>query len=101
MEAALDGLGSSKPRGTVSQLQAVMQQSTITIIPRLIQDLESDKTNLHVPALRELLNIVVDNQNSKDLTLKYKLIPLMNKFSENIEKNDEFVLSTTIQHVIG
>ncbi|KAA6359670.1 MAG: hypothetical protein EZS28_044803, partial [Streblomastix strix] len=72
-----------------------------TIITHLIQDLESDNINLHVPALRELLNIIVDNHNSKDLTLKYKLMPLLNKFAGKIEKNEEFVLSTTIQHVIG
>ncbi|KAA6320132.1 MAG: hypothetical protein EZS28_054727 [Streblomastix strix] len=62
-----------------------------TIITRLIQDLESDNTNLHVPALRELLNIIVDNRNSKDLTLKYKLMPLLNKFAGKIEKSEEFV----------
>ncbi|KAA6403740.1 MAG: hypothetical protein EZS28_000736 [Streblomastix strix] len=72
-----------------------------TIIPRLIQDLESDTINVYIPALRELLNIVVDNRENKDLPQKYKLMPLLNKFAGNVEKNEEFVLSTTIQHVIG
>ncbi|KAA6361907.1 MAG: hypothetical protein EZS28_042566, partial [Streblomastix strix] len=40
-------------------------------------------------------------RNSKDLTLKYKLMPLLNKFAGKIEKSEEFILSTTIQHVIG
>ncbi|KAA6364606.1 MAG: hypothetical protein EZS28_039867, partial [Streblomastix strix] len=72
-----------------------------TIIPRLIQELESDKINLHIPALKELLNIIIDNHQNKDFILKYNLIPFLNKFSENIEKNEEFVLSTTILHVIA
>ncbi|KAA6379905.1 MAG: hypothetical protein EZS28_024569 [Streblomastix strix] len=72
-----------------------------TIIPRLIQDLESDDTNLHVLALRELLKIILDNPENKELASNYKLMPLLNKFAGNIEKNEEFVLSTTIQHVIG
>ncbi|KAA6384907.1 MAG: hypothetical protein EZS28_019566 [Streblomastix strix] len=72
-----------------------------TIIPRLIQDLESDNNNLHAPALRQLLEIILDNGENKDLTSKYKLMPLLNKFAGNVEKNEEFVLSSTIQHVIG
>ncbi|KAA6374414.1 MAG: hypothetical protein EZS28_030057, partial [Streblomastix strix] len=67
----------------------------------LIQDLESDVTNLHIPAIRQILNIVIDNRESKDLAQKFNLIPLLNKFAGNIEKNEEFVLSTTILHVIG
>ncbi|KAA6377572.1 MAG: hypothetical protein EZS28_026902, partial [Streblomastix strix] len=72
-----------------------------TIIPSLIQDLESDVTNLHIPAIRQILNIVIDNRESKDLAQKFNLIPLLNKFAGNIEKNEQFVLSTTILHVIG
>ncbi|KAA6386311.1 MAG: hypothetical protein EZS28_018161 [Streblomastix strix] len=71
-----------------------------TIIPRLIQDLQSDNTNLHVPALRQLLGIVIDDLESKDLVLKYELKPILNKFAGNVEKNEKFVLSTTILHVI-
>ncbi|KAA6404046.1 MAG: hypothetical protein EZS28_000426 [Streblomastix strix] len=71
------------------------------IIPHLIEDLESDNTTLHAPSLRQLLEIILANRESKDLSLKYKLIPLLNKFAGNIEKNEEFVLSTTILHVIG
>ncbi|KAA6370710.1 MAG: hypothetical protein EZS28_033763, partial [Streblomastix strix] len=73
----------------------------ITIIPRLIQDLESDVTNLHIPALRQFLNIILDDHENKDWTLKYKLMPLLNKFVGNVEKNEEYVLSSTILHVIG
>ncbi|KAA6353270.1 MAG: hypothetical protein EZS28_051203, partial [Streblomastix strix] len=72
-----------------------------TIIPHLIEDLESDNANLHTPSLRQLLEIILDNRESKDLSLKYKLMPLLNKFAGNIEMNEEFVLSTTILHVIG
>ncbi|KAA6402816.1 MAG: hypothetical protein EZS28_001656 [Streblomastix strix] len=72
-----------------------------TIIPRLIQDLESDSINLHTPALRQLLNIIVDYRESKDLAQKYKLMSLLKKFVGNVDKNEEFVLSTTILHVIG
>ncbi|KAA6384175.1 MAG: hypothetical protein EZS28_020298, partial [Streblomastix strix] len=72
-----------------------------TIIPHLIEDIESDNANLHAPSLRQLLEIILDNRESKDLSLKYKLMPLLNKFAGNIEKNEEFVLSTTILHVIG
>ncbi|KAA6375981.1 MAG: hypothetical protein EZS28_028493 [Streblomastix strix] len=45
-----------------------------TIIPRLTQDLESDVTNLHIPALRQLLEIILDNRENKDLASKYKLM---------------------------
>ncbi|KAA6371605.1 MAG: hypothetical protein EZS28_032868 [Streblomastix strix] len=72
-----------------------------TIIPHLIDDIESDNANLHAPSLRQLLEIILDNRESKDLSFKYKLMPLLNKFAGNIEKNEEFVLSTTILHVIG
>ncbi|KAA6356685.1 MAG: hypothetical protein EZS28_047788, partial [Streblomastix strix] len=72
-----------------------------TIIPHLIQDLESDNNNLHIPALRQLLEIILYNGENKDLTSKYKLMSLLNKFVGNVEKNEEFVLSTTILHVIG
>ncbi|KAA6369814.1 MAG: hypothetical protein EZS28_034659 [Streblomastix strix] len=71
------------------------------IIKQLIDDIESDNTNLHAPALRQLLDIIIENRENKDLASKYKLIPLLNKFIGNLEKNEEFVLSTTIQHVIG
>ncbi|KAA6398882.1 MAG: hypothetical protein EZS28_005591 [Streblomastix strix] len=70
-------------------------------IPHLIQDLESDTANAFVPALRQLLEIVLDNHQNKDLALKYKLYPTLNKFAGNIVKNEEYVLSTTILHVIG
>ncbi|KAA6308389.1 MAG: hypothetical protein EZS28_056701, partial [Streblomastix strix] len=63
------------------------------IIKQLIDDIESDNTNLHAPALRQLLDIIVDNRENKDLTSKYKLIPLLNKFIGNVEKNEEFVCS--------
>ncbi|KAA6376057.1 MAG: hypothetical protein EZS28_028417 [Streblomastix strix] len=72
-----------------------------TIIPRLTQDLESDVTNLHIPALRQLLEIILDNRENKDLASKYKFMPLLNKFVGNVEENEEYVLSTTILHVIG
>ncbi|KAA6376108.1 MAG: hypothetical protein EZS28_028364, partial [Streblomastix strix] len=72
-----------------------------TIIPHLFEDLESDNTNIHALVLRQLLDIIIDNRESNDLSLKYKLIPLLNKFAGNIEKSEEFVLSTTILHVIG
>jgi hypothetical protein len=36
-------------------------------------------------------NILILDRNSKDLTLKYKLMPLLNKFAGKIEKNEEFV----------
>ncbi|KAA6392568.1 MAG: hypothetical protein EZS28_011904 [Streblomastix strix] len=72
-----------------------------TIIPRLTQDLESDVTNLHISALRQLLEIILDNRENKDLASKYKLMALLNKFVGNVEKNEEYVLSTTILHVIG
>ncbi|KAA6361121.1 MAG: hypothetical protein EZS28_043352, partial [Streblomastix strix] len=81
--------------------KSVIMTGSDTIIPRLIQDFESDVTNLHVPALRQLLEIIFDNRENKDLTSKYKLMPLLNKFAGNIEKNEEFVLSSTISHVIG
>ncbi|KAA6394652.1 MAG: hypothetical protein EZS28_009819, partial [Streblomastix strix] len=76
-----------------------------TIIPHLIQNLQSDNTNLHIPALRQLLGIVIDGiiqlyLESKDLVLKYELKPILNKFAGNVEKNENFVLSTTILHVI-
>ncbi|KAA6399480.1 MAG: hypothetical protein EZS28_004991 [Streblomastix strix] len=77
-----------------------------TIIPRLIQDLESNNTNLHTPSLRQLLEIMMhgtitffyseiilfylQDHGSKDLSLKYNLMPLLNKFAGNIEKNEEF-----------
>ncbi|KAA6400058.1 MAG: hypothetical protein EZS28_004419 [Streblomastix strix] len=62
-----------------------------TIIPHLTQDLESDVTNLHIPALRQLLEIILDNRENKDLTSKYKLMLFLNKFVGNVEKNEEYV----------
>ncbi|KAA6365111.1 MAG: hypothetical protein EZS28_039362, partial [Streblomastix strix] len=84
-----------------AQSVAMTGSDVSTIIPHLIQDLESDNKNLHAPALRQLLEIILDNLENKDLVLKYKLMPLLNKFAGNVEKNEEFVLSTTISHVIG
>ncbi|KAA6382179.1 MAG: hypothetical protein EZS28_022294 [Streblomastix strix] len=72
-----------------------------TLIPNLIQDLESDNAYAYVPALKQLLNIILDNHENKDLALKFKLYPILNKFAGNIIMNEEFVLSTTILHVIG
>ncbi|KAA6321061.1 MAG: hypothetical protein EZS28_054604, partial [Streblomastix strix] len=63
--------------------------------------IESDNINVHVLALKQLLNIILDNRENKDIALKYKLYPILNKFAGNIVKNEEFVLSTTILHVIG
>ncbi|KAA6391353.1 MAG: hypothetical protein EZS28_013121 [Streblomastix strix] len=84
-----------------AQSVAMTGSDVSTIFPHLILDLESDNKNLHAPALRQLLEIILDNRESKDLVLKYKLMPLLNKFAGNVEKNEEFVLSTTISHVIG
>ncbi|KAA6390824.1 MAG: hypothetical protein EZS28_013649 [Streblomastix strix] len=72
-----------------------------TAIPQLILELQSDNTNAYVPALRQLLEIVLDNHQNKDLALKFNLYPILNKFAGNIVKNEEYVLSTTILHVIG
>ncbi|KAA6380600.1 MAG: hypothetical protein EZS28_023870, partial [Streblomastix strix] len=83
------------------QLFDLIELHYSTIIPRLIQDLESDVTNLHIPALRQLLEIILDIRENKDLTSKYELMRLLNKFVGNVEKNEEYVLSTTILHVIG
>ncbi|KAA6376035.1 MAG: hypothetical protein EZS28_028439 [Streblomastix strix] len=85
----------------IAQSAILTGSDAATIIPRLILDLESDNNNLHAPALRQLLEIMLDNGENKDLTSKYKLMPLLNKFAGNVEKNEEFVLSSTIQHVIG
>ncbi|KAA6400422.1 MAG: hypothetical protein EZS28_004050 [Streblomastix strix] len=83
-----------------AQSIAMACSDVATIIPRLIQDLESDKINLHVPALRQLLEVILDNCENKNFASMFKLIPLLNKFSGNIEKNEEYVLSTAILHLI-
>ncbi|KAA6374656.1 MAG: hypothetical protein EZS28_029817 [Streblomastix strix] len=72
-----------------------------TVIPHLIVDIESDNINVHILALKQLLNIILDNRENKDLALKYNLYPILNKFTGNTVKNEEFVLSTTILHIIG
>ncbi|KAA6391583.1 MAG: hypothetical protein EZS28_012889 [Streblomastix strix] len=72
-----------------------------TVIPHLILDLESDNINIHIPALKQLLKIILDNHQNKNLALKYKLYPILNKFAGSIVMNEEFLLSTTILHVIG
>ncbi|KAA6380400.1 MAG: hypothetical protein EZS28_024072, partial [Streblomastix strix] len=77
---------------TVSDIQ--------TIIKKSIDDLESGNTNLHSSALRRLLDSILDHPGNKELILQNKIIPLMNKFAENIIQNEEFALSTTILHLI-
>ncbi|KAA6381437.1 MAG: hypothetical protein EZS28_023037 [Streblomastix strix] len=72
-----------------------------TIIPELIKDLESGNINLHVPALRRLLDIILDHPGNNELLLQNKIISVMNKFAENIIQNEEYALSTTIVHLIG
>ncbi|KAA6377011.1 MAG: putative DDE transposase [Streblomastix strix] len=80
-----------------AQSVSITGSDAITIIHRLIQDLESDVTNLHIPTLRELLTIILDNHENKDLASKYKLNPLMNKFLGSVEKNEEFTRILTEQ----
>ncbi|KAA6375815.1 MAG: hypothetical protein EZS28_028659 [Streblomastix strix] len=84
-----------------AQSVTVTGSDIATIIPHMIQDLESDNTNLHVPALRRLLDIILDNPGNYELILQNRIIPLMNKFTGNINQNEEFALSTTIVHLIG
>ncbi|KAA6359536.1 MAG: hypothetical protein EZS28_044937, partial [Streblomastix strix] len=86
-------------------ITATFGQETIsdvsTIIPQLVQDLESENSNLHVPALRRLLDIILDHPGNKELILQNKIISVMNKFAEKINQNVEYALSTTILHLIG
>ncbi|KAA6378955.1 MAG: hypothetical protein EZS28_025518 [Streblomastix strix] len=91
---------SFRPDQTANSGVATGSDVTI-IIKQIIDDLESDNSNIYAPALRKLLDIVVDSHESKGLALMHKLIPLLNKFAGNVENNEEFVLSTTILHLIG
>ncbi|KAA6356482.1 MAG: hypothetical protein EZS28_047991, partial [Streblomastix strix] len=43
-----------------TQSAILIGSDAATIISRLIQDLESDNNNLHAPALRQLLEIILD-----------------------------------------
>ncbi|KAA6377648.1 MAG: hypothetical protein EZS28_026825 [Streblomastix strix] len=71
------------------------------IISRLIADLVQDNAHLYVPALKLLLDIVLNHLQSKDLVLPQKIIPLLKKFSGNVDGSEEFVLCATILQVVG
>ncbi|KAA6371989.1 MAG: hypothetical protein EZS28_032483 [Streblomastix strix] len=55
-------------------------------IPRLIAQLEQADTNLYNPALKQILDIVLNEPGSQQLVLQHKLIQ---------------ALSSTILHLIG
>ncbi|KAA6396109.1 MAG: hypothetical protein EZS28_008364 [Streblomastix strix] len=77
------------------------ENDTKRIIALMIENLESENVNLRIHSLRQILDIVLDISSNYELVLKYKLIPLLNKFAVNIDNYEEFVLSTTILHIIS
>ncbi|KAA6385845.1 MAG: hypothetical protein EZS28_018626, partial [Streblomastix strix] len=96
-EMTEDSVRSSKSAAYASETQ----NDSEVILMHLILDLQSENNNLHTPALRRLLDIVVDQPGSNKQVLQYRLIPILNKFSGIINQSEEYVLSTTILHIIG
>ncbi|KAA6364859.1 MAG: hypothetical protein EZS28_039614, partial [Streblomastix strix] len=72
-----------------------------TIIPRLIEDLQQPNSNLHVPALRQILNIVLDQTGSKELILQHQFIQVLNKFIVFVNESKEYALSAMILNAIS
>ncbi|KAA6382559.1 MAG: hypothetical protein EZS28_021912 [Streblomastix strix] len=68
---------------------------------RLIAQLEQADTNLCIPALKQILDIVLNEPGSQELVLQHKLIQVLNKFIQNMESNESYALSSTILHLIG
>ncbi|KAA6398347.1 MAG: hypothetical protein EZS28_006125 [Streblomastix strix] len=89
-------------RASKISIQSSGAEADITSnILQIIDELESENVNIHTQSLRHLLDIVLDYTRNKELVLRYKLIPVLNKFAGIIDRSEQYVLSTTILHIIG
>ncbi|KAA6381245.1 MAG: hypothetical protein EZS28_023229 [Streblomastix strix] len=67
------------------------QSDAIVSIPLLIAELQGENTSLHIPALRHLLDIIIDYPDNIEFVIRYKLTPVLMKFVKNVEPNEKFV----------
>ncbi|KAA6381997.1 MAG: hypothetical protein EZS28_022476, partial [Streblomastix strix] len=72
-----------------------------TTIPHLIEDLQQPNSNLHVPALRQILDIVLDQPGSKELIIQHQFIQVLNKFIVFVNESKEYALSAMILNAIS
>ncbi|KAA6402665.1 MAG: hypothetical protein EZS28_001811 [Streblomastix strix] len=73
----------------------------ITNIPQLAVAIRSSDKNVQIPALKNILDIVLRNPESVEAFHENNIIADLNKFIGNFEEGEVYVLSSTILHVIG
>ncbi|KAA6404398.1 MAG: hypothetical protein EZS28_000085 [Streblomastix strix] len=66
------------------------QSDAIVSIPILIAELYGENASLHIPALRHLLDIIIDYPDNIEFVIRYKLTPVLIKFVKNVEPSEKF-----------
>ncbi|KAA6360695.1 MAG: hypothetical protein EZS28_043778, partial [Streblomastix strix] len=67
-----------------------------TAIPHLIVELQSDNDNAYVPALRQLLEIILDNHQNKDIALKYNFTTILHVIGVRNSTDDKTILAGAV-----
>ncbi|KAA6377537.1 MAG: hypothetical protein EZS28_026935 [Streblomastix strix] len=70
-------------------------------IPQLATAIRSSDKNIQIPALKSLLNIVVNVPESVEALYENDVVSVLNKYIGGAQEGEIYVLSSTILHVIG
>ncbi|KAA6384049.1 MAG: hypothetical protein EZS28_020424 [Streblomastix strix] len=70
-------------------------------IPQLAIAIRSSDKNIQIPALKSLLNIVVNVPESVEALYENDVVSVLNKYIGGAQEGEIYVLSSTILHVIG
>ncbi|KAA6361008.1 MAG: hypothetical protein EZS28_043465, partial [Streblomastix strix] len=75
--------------------------SQLQNLPQLAVAIRSPDKNVHIPALKSILDIVINEPQSIDALYENNIIADLNKYNRSEEVEEAYVLSSTILHVIG
>ncbi|KAA6384638.1 MAG: hypothetical protein EZS28_019835 [Streblomastix strix] len=75
--------------------------SQLQNLPQLAVAIRSPDKNVHIPALKSILDIVINEPQSIDALYENDIVNVLNKYIGSEEVEDAYVLSSTILHVIG
>ncbi|KAA6367591.1 MAG: hypothetical protein EZS28_036882, partial [Streblomastix strix] len=75
--------------------------SQLQNLPQLAVAIRSPDKNVHIPALKSILDIVINEPQSIDALYENDIVNVLNKYIGSEEVEEAYVLSSTILHVIG
>ncbi|KAA6377878.1 MAG: hypothetical protein EZS28_026594, partial [Streblomastix strix] len=75
--------------------------SQLQNLTQLAVAIRSPDNNVHIPALKSILDIVINEPQSIDALYENDIVNVLNKYIGSEEVEESYVLSSTILHVIG